>query len=177
MTRIPQKINFPLFYRLNKPIQSNGNLRLGKFPTEAAAPCQIGLISWPYAFCLASRDARQASNSIFAEKTIAGRWGKRPSFPRTLNSPRETRVAKTPQYNGGVNECPSFSMPSQSISDLFLAPQVPHCACPRDTRPAPGTTKTRYLLSSMIGMSYPSSSDPRYGKFLTRGKREGRTRL
>ena len=103
---------------------------------NAAAPCQIGLISWPYAFCLTSRDACQASNSIFAEKTSIQLWGKRPSFPRTVNSPRETRVAKTPQYNGGVNEHSPFSMPSQSLSGPFLTHQVPHCACPRDTCPA-----------------------------------------
>lgn len=47
------------------------------YPAEATVSCQIGLISWPYALRFASRDARQASNSIFAEKTIAGRWGKR----------------------------------------------------------------------------------------------------
>ena len=149
---------------------------MGKFPTKAALTKRIGLISWPYALCLASRDARQATNSIFAEKTIAGRWGNRPSFPRMVNSPHETRVTKKPRYNWGVNERSSFSMPSQSLSGPFLTHQVPHYACPRDTRPAQETTKTRYLLSSMTGMSYPSPSDHRDGKFLTRDKRGERTR-
>ena len=107
---------------------------MDKFPTKAALTKRIGLISWPHALCLASRDTRQASNSIFAEKTIAGQWGKRPSFHRTVNSPRETRVAKTPQYNRGVNERSPFSMPSQSLSGPFLTHRVPHYACPRVTR-------------------------------------------
>ena len=51
-----------------------------------------------------------------------------------VNSPRETRVAKKPRYNWGVNERSSFSMPSQSLSGPFLTHQVPHCACPRVTR-------------------------------------------
>ena len=150
---------------------------MGKFPTKAAFTKRIGLISWPHALCLASRDARQAPNSIFAEKTSIQLLGKRPSFPRTVNSSRETRVAKKPRYNWGVNERSSFSMLSQSLSGPFLTPQAPHYACPRDTRHAQETTKTRYLLSSMTGMSYPSPSDPRYGKFLTRDKRGERTRL
>ena len=89
---------------------------MGKFPTKAALTRRIGLISWPHALCLASRDACQASNSIFAEKTSIQRRGKRPSFPRMVNSPRETRVAKKTRHNWGVNECLAFSMPSQSLS-------------------------------------------------------------
>ena len=107
---------------------------MGKFPTKAALNRRIGLISWPHALCLASRDACQASNSIFAEKTSIQRRGKRPSFPRMVNSPRETRVAKKTRHNWGVNECLAFSMPSQSLSGPFLTPQAPHYACPRDTR-------------------------------------------
>ena len=164
------------FHRLNKPVQPSADLWFGKFPTKAALTKRIGLISWPYALCLASRDACQASNSIFAEKTSIQRRGKRPSFPRMVNSPRETRVAKKLRHNWGVNEYLAFSMPSQSLSGPFLAPQAPHYACPRDTRHAQETTKTRYLLSSMTGMSYPSPSDPRDSKFLTRDKRGERTR-
>ena len=149
---------------------------MGKFPTKAVLTRRIGLISWPYALCLASRDARQAPNSIFAEKTSIQRRGKRPSFPRTANPPRETRVAKKPRHSWGVNECPALLMPFQCLSRAFLTPQAPHRACPRDACPAQETAKTRYLPSSMTGMPYPSPSDHRDGKSPTRGKRGERTR-
>lgn len=125
---------FSIFHRLNKPIQPSADLWLGKFPTKAALTKRIGLISWPYALCLASRDARQAQNSIFAEKTSIQLGGKRPSFHRMVNSPREARVAKKSRHNWGVNECPALLMPFQCFSRAFLAPHAPHCACPRVTR-------------------------------------------
>ena len=132
----------------------------------------LGRLPFFREYLIRLRGTCQASNSIFAEKTSIQRRGKRPSFPWMVNSPRETRVAKKPRYNWGVNEYPSFSMPSQSLSGPFLTHQAPHYACPRVTRPARDTTKSRHLLASMTGMSYPSPADPRDGKFLTRDKEE-----
>ena len=103
---------------------------MDKFPTKAALTKRIGLISWPYALCLASRDACQASNSIFAEKTSIQRRGKRPSFPRMVNSPRETRVTKRPRHNWGGKRAlvlldalpePFWPLPDPSGASLCLS--------------------------------------------------------
>ena len=102
-----------------------------------------------------SRDARQAPNSIFAEKTSIQRWGKRPSFPQMVNSPRETRVAKKLLPGNGVSSLLSisrllfpFSARVTRAQDPFLDPETIARRCgdhpssiwmedpPRDTRDA-----------------------------------------